>query len=93
MPDGRPADFDKDARFPLRDFSTPSIYQPHNISFTYCDADINHLLCLLGIPWESSKMIPFSSTAPYLGFIWDLERQTVSLSDAKKYKYHEAITN
>jgi hypothetical protein len=93
LPDGRPAEFDEDARFPLRDFSTPSIYEPCNLPFTYCDADIDHLSHLLGIPWESSKMIPFSSTAPYLGFIWDLERRTVSLPDTKKCKYHEAIAN
>lgn len=93
MPDGRSAEFDEDAKPPFKDFSAVSVREPHDTPFTYCDTDIDHLSDLLGIPWESSKTIPFSSTAPYLGFVWNLESRTVSLSEAKKIKYKDAITD
>jgi hypothetical protein len=92
MPDGRSAEFDEDAKPPFKDLSAVSACEPHDIPFTYCDTYIDHLSDLLGIPWEHSKTIPFSSTAPYLGFVWNLENHTVSLLEAKKIKYKEAIT-
>ena len=54
-------------------------------------ADINALSDKLGIPWEKTKDIPFSTTVPFIGFLWDLTMHTVSLSDSKKEKYLQAI--
>jgi hypothetical protein len=93
MPDGRSAKFDENAKPPFKDFSAASVHEPHDIPFTYCGTDIDCLSDLLRIPWESSKTIPFSSTALYLGFVWNLENCTVSLSEAKKIKYKDAITD
>lgn len=46
---------------------------------------------MLGIPWEPSKDMPFSCTVTYLGFTWELDNQTVILSDSKCTKYIQAI--
>ena len=54
-------------------------------------ADIDALSDELGIPWEKTKDIPFSTTVPFIGFLWDLTARTVSLSDSKKEKYLQAI--
>jgi hypothetical protein len=59
--------------------------------FSYCDADIDILSEQLGIPWESSKTIPFSNVVPFLGFRWDLSNKTVEVTEEKKSKYKEAI--
>jgi len=40
--------------------------------YTYCMADIDVLSDKLGIPWEKTKDIPFSTAVPFIGFIWDL---------------------
>jgi hypothetical protein len=91
MPSGRLAEFDEDAGFIFQDLSTASSRSPEDAIFSYCDADIDQLSSTLGIPWETSKTVPFSSRVPYLGFIWDLETCTVTLSDEKKSKYIHAI--
>ena len=59
--------------------------------YTYCMADIDALSDELGIPWEKSKDIPFSTTVPFIGFLWDLDARTVSISDSRKEKYLQAI--
>jgi len=43
----------------------------------------------LGIPWHpiNTKGQDFRSTVPYLGFVWDLELHSVSLSPKKRLKY------
>lgn len=53
--------------------------------------DIDRILTDLGIPWETSKTIPFTTVIPYLGFSWDLEAKMVALSDTKKEKYRNCI--
>ncbi|KIJ91149.1 hypothetical protein K443DRAFT_686274 [Laccaria amethystina LaAM-08-1] len=35
-------------------------------------ADIDALSDKLGIPWEKAKDIPFATTVPFIGFLWDL---------------------
>ncbi|KIK10922.1 hypothetical protein PISMIDRAFT_81709, partial [Pisolithus microcarpus 441] len=45
----------------------------------------------LGIPWEWSKDQPFSHSASYIGFLWDLDKYRVSLSPPKAAKYLKAI--
>ena len=91
MPDDSPAEFDEDAACPITDHSSLSNRSQPDSLFTYCDADIDHISGQLGIPWEPSKTIPFSSTVPYLGFDWDLSERTVAISEKKKAKYTEAI--
>ena len=54
-------------------------------------ADIDALSDELGIPWEKTKDIPFSSSFPFIGFLWGLDTRTVSLSDSMKEKYLQAI--
>jgi len=46
----------------------------------------------MGIPWELAKDIPFCSTPPFTGFIWNLDKRTVDLSTEKRVKYLHAIT-
>jgi hypothetical protein len=59
--------------------------------FTYSMADIDALSDILGIPWETSKDIPFSDIAPFIGFSWDLTNRTVCLPQNKREKYLQAI--
>ena len=91
LPDGSPAEFDEDAACPIADYSSLPNRSEVDSSFSYCDADINHISGQLGIPWEPSKTIPFSSSVPFLGFDWNLSDRTVALTDGKKSKYRAAI--
>jgi hypothetical protein len=91
MEDGWPEEFDKDMAFPLRDLSRSSPRSLTDAQFTYTDADIDRISDVLGIPWESSKTVPFSNVVPYLGFIWNLTTRTVEVPPEKKYKYLKAI--
>ena len=91
MPDDSPAEFDEDAAHPFSDYSSLPNRSSLDSQFTYCDVDIDNISGRLGIPWEPSKTIPFSSTVPYLGFDWDLANRTVAITDKKKAKYSSAI--
>lgn len=53
--------------------------------------DIDNLSDTLGIPWETSKTVPFSYSVQYLGFTWDLQARTVGVPSPKKEKYRKAI--
>jgi hypothetical protein len=59
--------------------------------FTYCDADIDALSEQVGIPWESSKTIPFTNVVPFLGFHWNLSKKMVKITKEKKAKYKTTI--
>jgi len=91
MPDGRAEEFDEDMGFPICDLSSSSPCSPDDANFTYADTDIDRILDKLGSPWEHSKTVPFSSTIPYLGFVWDLTAHTVEVPQEKKCKYCSAI--
>ena len=91
MPDGRPEEFDEDMATPLCDFSHTSAHSPDDAIFTYADQDIDLLSDELGIPWETSKTIPFGSIVPYLGFLWDLNMRSVAIPAEKKLKYLNTI--
>ena len=91
MPDDLPAEFDEDASCALKDCTPDSLRSDIDSSFSYCDADIDSLSEQLGIPWESSKTVPFSNVVPFLGFRWDLSKKTVEITEEKKNKYKEAI--
>ena len=76
---------------PLCDFSHTSAHSPDDAIFTYTDQDIALLSDELGIPWETSKTIPFRSIVPYLSFVWDLDACLVAIPAEKKLKYLDAI--
>ena len=91
LQDGSPAEFDEDAACPIADYSSLPNRSEVDSSFSYCDADIDHISGQLGIPWEPSKTIPFSSSVPFLGFDWNLSDRTVALIDGKRSKYRAVI--
>ena len=91
MPDDLPAEFDEDASCIIKNCNSYSIRSNVDSNFSYCDADIDILSEQLGIPWESSKTIPFSDVVPFLGFRWDLSNKTVEITEEKKDKYKDAI--
>ena len=86
MPDGRVEEFDEDMSFPIQDLATDRDH-----GFTYDLSDVDRISTQLGIPWERSKDFDFSSSFPFIGFIWDIEKKTVSLRPEKKEKYLLAI--
>ena len=65
--------------------------QTQTLICTYNLTDVDSISNVLGIPWEPSKDIPFSSTPTFIGFTWDIEQQTVSLAEAKQHKYVAAL--
>ena len=77
MPDGCLEEFDKDMVNPLHDLADATEHPPDDALFTYADANIKFLFKELGIPWASSKTIPFAMVVPYLGFLWDLDEVLV----------------
>ncbi len=79
----------EDFRFPLEDLSASS--PRHDAEFCYNLADIDALSARLGIPWESSKDVPFGDSVTYIGLRWDLAVRTVGLPGAKCEKYLEGI--
>ena len=84
-------EFIENCRFPICDLSKSSPRSPHNAQLTYNFANIDHLLSLLGIPWEQQKDLPFDCLTTYIRFTWDLATMEVSLSPQKKSKYLNAI--
>ncbi|KAF7325196.1 Reverse transcriptase/ribonuclease H [Mycena kentingensis (nom. inval.)] len=91
LPDGRMEEFDEDFAWPLRDLSDKSERSSDDAQYTYNFADVDSISTPLGMPWKASKDIPFSSSAPFTGLIWDLEKRTVALPDSKKAKYLATI--
>ena len=74
MPDGWVEEFDEDMAFPIQDLAADRSH-----GYTYDLADIDRISTKLGIPWERSKDVNFSSSFPFIGFIWDIEKKVVSL--------------
>ena len=93
MPDGRIEEFDDDNTFPILDLSASSPRSPADADYSYAITDIDAFSLPLGIPWEPTKDIPFSSVAPFIGFEWDLASRTVSLLLKKCKKYLAAIAS
>jgi hypothetical protein len=91
MPDGAPEEFDEDASFPVCDLSLSSPRSAADSMFSYCMDDVDRLSQELGIPWETSKDIPFASEVPFIGFLWNLTDSSVSIPARKKSKYLDAI--
>ena len=92
QPDGSVLEMAEDCSSPLRDFSAASPRSSHDALFSYSICDVDEISDKLGIPWERSKDVPFSTKAPYIGLVWDLTARTVALSAAKMEKYKWTIT-
>ena len=90
LADGSHEEFAEDCSHPIRD---PSEGSPGNevITHAYDFEHINQISNRLGIPWEPSKDTPFSSAPVFIGFVWDIENKTVTLTPAKHSKYMAAI--
>ena len=81
--------FAEDLSFPLQ------LLQPHannGVAYPYDFVDIDKVTTPLGIPWETSKDIPFSNVVPFISFSWNLVEKRVELPDSKKKKYLLAIS-
>jgi len=91
LPNGQTEEFNEDCSFPLQDHSTRSPCPTHDTTFCYNMHDIDSVSDTLGIPWELSKDIPFSSTPTFIGFIWDLDNHTICLIEAKGTKCVKAL--
>lgn len=91
LPDGRTNEFVEDMAFPIADLSSLSSRSGPDCSFTYAFCDIDRVSAELGIPWQLGKDIPFSSTFPFTGFVWDLAERTVGVPRRKADKYLVAI--
>ena len=82
--------FAEELSLPLR--TSHTCHNAHK-TYTYNFEDINRLTDPLGIPWELSKDVPFTSIITFAGLSWDLAQKIVSLPDTKKHKYLCAIHN
>ncbi|CAE7121611.1 unnamed protein product [Rhizoctonia solani] len=56
-------------------------------AFVIDEAMVYAIADILGWPWKESKTRPFHTIFLYLGFEWDLERQSVCIPAAKKAKF------
>jgi len=72
MPDSRPEEFDEDTNSVFLDLSASSPRSAEDAHFTYCRDDIDRIYKQLGVPWETTKDIPFTNTVPFIGFLWDI---------------------
>ena len=91
MPNSCPEEFDEDCLTPICDLSNQTPRSIEDSHYTYTLADIDDFSDELGIPWKHSKDIPFGMEAPFIGFSWNLEKQTVSIPESKKTNYLHAI--
>ena len=81
--------FAEDFTFPIR-----LIHNCENkgITFPYSSQEIDKITAPLGIPWETSKDVPFNPIVIFTGLSWDLDQKRVSLPNSKREKYSQAIT-
>ena len=91
FPDGTLDEHVEDCRFPCLDLSAFSPRSAEDALYSYNFDDIDSISLALGIPWEKSKDRPFSTSSSYIGFNWDLETLTVSLTAEKRQKYSDSI--
>jgi len=80
--------FAEDFSFPIRQIRD---HNEGDIVYPYGFDEINEITAPLGIPWETSKDVPFNSIITFAGLSWDIERKMVSLPEPKKEKYCQAI--
>lgn len=63
----------------------------HYSRYCYNFDDIDRISSALGIPWEVAKDSPFAPTGVYIGFLWDLDARSVSITPKKMSSYLAAI--
>ena len=80
--------FAEDLTFPLRILGN---HHHDGITYPFDFNDIDEVTRPMGIPWELSKDVPFSTVVPFIGLEWDLADKRVSLPKAKRGKYIQAI--
>lgn len=88
---GKIRESSEDCSKPLQDLSNRSPRSDHDKRFTCNMQDIDDLSEDLGIIWQPSKDQPFRTFTTYIGFLWDIESRTVSLSPPKIDKYLTTI--
>jgi len=91
LPNGSSEEFDEDCSTVLQDLADAFPHSPEDREFTYADADIDAVSAHLGIRWEASKSVPFTTKVPYLGFRWNLHTHVISLLKDKRTRYLAAI--
>jgi len=93
LADGTCEEFAEDCLFPIKNFTTHPESGTNTESHAFAFEHINDISDRLGIPWEPSKDSDFSSKPVFMGFEWDLDQKTVSLTQGKCDKYISAIKN
>ena len=89
--DNHPIELNEDCATHLKDLSFNSKRSAHDEAFTYSLSDVDDVSSNLGIIWALQKDQPFKSSTIYIGFLWDLNHMTVSLTPEKVDKYLSAI--
>ena len=92
LPDRRIIECDEDMFFPIKDLSEASPRAQYKEQLTYNIDDINRIAANLGIPWETSKDVPFGTVVRYIRLEWDIANHTVTLPTDKKERYRDSIT-
>jgi hypothetical protein len=72
-------EFAENIEFPLKNLTGD--FYPYTLQ------DIDQVTSKLGIPWEKQKDRDFSAIFTFTGFLWDLSKFTVTLSNEKRDKY------
>ena len=91
LPNVHIAEFDDDMSFPVQDLSSQSVRSPEDLCFSRNLDDIDAISDELGIPWQKEKDLPFSHEFPFMGFIWNICNEMVSLPLPKREKYLVAL--
>lgn len=80
--------FAEDLSFPLKQVAQCT---HEGVSYPYDFNNINDITDALGVPWETSKDVPFQSVVTFAGLEWDLVKKIVALPNQKMEKYSRAI--
>lgn len=88
---GHHEEYNDDMQFPLLDLVLHSSCSLHDATFSYCKVNIHKITSELGIPWEVSKDIQFSSEIPFTSHLWNLNTQTVSIPTKKAECHKDCI--
>jgi hypothetical protein len=73
-------------RFPISP-STDSTAPASSYVYAYDRSSALDLIRPTGTPWHPDKGQDFARTFTYIGFLWDIDRRTVSLPAAKRLKF------
>jgi hypothetical protein len=92
-PDGSVEEFDDSCQHPIKTLPNHAHTPNTNTSFAYTLDHVDAISEKLGIPWERSKDQPFGPSFTYLGFHWDIDNKTVTLTEHKREKYCQTIRN